>query len=94
MLSGLLTGFASRCLGALTYRGTNSALVVNAGENRRLLFANSFVNAARPARNTPEVGNAASGSKVANVEVFTMEPAFCSCMIGVTNRATHTTFNR
>ena len=50
------------------------------------LSANSFVNAAKPARRTPDVGNTGSGSNAANVEMLMIEPAPCATMIGVTSR--------
>src|SRR3546814_13245969 len=50
------------------------------------LSAKSFVKAATPERNTPKVGKAGSGSKVAKVVMLTMEPERWRCMTGVTSR--------
>ena len=56
--------------------------------------ANSFVNTAKSARIAPEVGNEASGSKAANVEMLTTAPPPRDSMIGVTNRTIRTAFRK
>ena len=42
-----------------------------------------LVNADKPDLNTPDVGKPDSGSKIAKVEIFIIDPFFWSCMIGV-----------
>ncbi|MGY3409196.1 hypothetical protein ACVWZV_005309 [Bradyrhizobium sp. GM5.1] len=53
-----------------------------------------FVKAARPARNTAEVGNIALGSNAQAVEMLMMAPPFCVCMIGITSRVGRITLSR
>ena len=56
--------------------------------------ANSFVNAASPARKTPEVGNIGLGSKTHAVEMLRMTPLFCLTITGATRRVGRITFSR
>ena len=49
---------------------------------------------ANPALKIPEVGKTGSGSKVANVDIFIIDPNFCFCIIGVTSRTERITFKR
>ena len=58
------------------------------------LSAKSFVNAARPARKTADVGNISLGSNAHAVEMLTITPERCVCMIGVTRRVGRITFIR
>jgi hypothetical protein len=58
------------------------------------LSANSLVNAARPARNTPEVGNTGSGSNAAKVEMLMIVPPPCFTISGATSRAGRTALSR
>ena len=56
--------------------------------------ANTFVNAASPARKTAEVGNIGLGSKAQAVEMLMMAPPFCCAMVGATRRVGRITFIR
>ena len=58
------------------------------------LSAKSLVNAASPARNTPDVGKAASGSNTAYVEILMINPDLCFRMMGVTRRVGRITFRK
>ena len=57
-------------------------------------FENNFVNEDKLARNTLEVGKTGSGSKVAKLEIFIIEPFFCFFIIGVTILVALTTFKK
>ena len=46
------------------------------------------------ARITPEVGKFFSGSKIAKVEIFIIDPSFCFFIIGVTILEARTTFRK
>ena len=41
-----------------------------------------------------DVGKFESGSKIANVEIFIIDPFFCFCIIGVITLAALTTFKK